>query len=400
VDEERIIIGTWLLGYHTEDIKRLEPSDFLNYGSVVKAIKTFGPDIFKIHTELNRPVTEFVEMTSMYTETFYMQSIQRLLSNKAKHYLATVSPDTPISTIAETLLMYDAHSKELTGEQLPAPASGMVMHYLNELDERAKREPVNWGMPSLNRCMGGIRTKELTTIGGRPGTGKSAFMLQIVLSIVKQGKKVLYFPLEMSETQTVERLVLRNLNINYERLRKGNLTADEWSRMNSVADTISQLEQSGNFLVFEGVNKFSTINQLVEKHKPFAVAIDQLTQMTDDRYFRDKREQFSFMTSNLKRMSMITNTAVLLAVQVNRDAQQTEPTLANLKESGSIEEDSDNVILLHRMPNSKMDIPEDWDENRRPLLIKIEKQRGGSPGRMEAVFVAPKFTFYDLDNTM
>ncbi len=397
MDEEKIIIGGWLLGYHTEDIERLEPSDFFNYGVVVKAIKAYGTDVFKLHNELGKPVTEFLEMTSMYTETFYMQAVSRILENKAKYYLATVKPDTPIRTIAETLLEYDLRKKNI--DSLPEPASSMMMHFLSDLDERTSAEPVNWGLPSLDRVMGGIRKKELTTIGGRPGTGKSAMMLQIVLSIVKQGKKVLYFPLEMSETQTIERVILRNMNINHDRLRKGTLNEEEWKKMNLAADTISKLEQSGNFLLFEGVNNLSTISRLVEKHKPFAVAIDQLTQMTDDRYFREKREQFSHMTSGLKRMAMLTETAVFLAAQVNRDAQQAEPTLANLKESGSIEEDSDNVILLHRIPNSKMAVPEDWDENKRPLLVKVEKQRSGSPGRMETVFMASRFAFYDLDNT-
>ena len=93
---------------------------------------------------------------------------------------------------------------------------------------------------------------------------------------------------------------------------------------------------------------------------------------------------------------MTEDVAVWLACQVNRDASQSEPTLANLKESGSIEEDSDNVILLHRIPVEKM-ASSGWDDNNRPMIINVAKQRSGATGAINAQFIANKFTFYDLE---
>lgn len=127
------------------------------------------------------------------------------------------------------------------------------------------------------------------------------------------------------------------------------------------------------------------------------VVIDQLEQMRcSGEKFKDKRERFSYMTNQLKRISMTEDVAVWLACQVNRDASQSEPTLANLKESGSIEEDSDNVILLHRIPVEKM-ASSGWDDNNRPMIINVAKQRSGATGAINAQFIANKFTFYDLE---
>lgn len=83
--------------------------------------------------------------------------------------------------------------------------------------------------------------------------------------------------------------------------------------------------------------------------------------------------------------------AVLLCCQVNRNGTG-KPKLDNLKESGSIEEDSDNVILLHRIPEEDM-MSGGWDSDRRPMLLDLAKQRDGSTGEVNSIFIASKFTF-------
>ena len=107
---------------------------------------------------------------------------------------------------------------------LPIPAHDLAGSYLEEIDRRTKEKPVHWMLGSLDSYMGGIRTKELTTIGARPSVGKSAFLLQATREIARQGRKVLYLPLEMSTIQTVERLVQSKGGISQERLRHGRLT--------------------------------------------------------------------------------------------------------------------------------------------------------------------------------
>lgn len=385
-----MIIGAWLLGYHTEDLAVLEPSDFSQLGPVVNAIKHVGRNTFELSRAMNLPITFFVEMTSLYQEFLYQQAIVQIAEAKAKTYLANLKPNTPAADIAK-------HLEAIAGLQnvtnLSVPEENIALRYAEELDKRSQRTSISWGMKDIDWLMGGMRTTELTTVAGRPGTGKSALLLQIGLSIARQQKKVLYFPLEMSTTQTVERIILRTTDVSYRSLREGTLTRAEWEQLNIALDKVNNLEQKGDFMIFEGNNNLTEIKNLVSRYKPYAIIVDQLTQLRDNKSFKSLREQFSYMTNELKRLAMAEDIQVLLAAQINRNAQDSEPTMANLKESGSIEEDSDNVILLHRIPASKMEVPEEWDDNIRPMLIKIEKQRSGSVGTIQAKFLANKFRF-------
>lgn len=390
MDEEKIIIGGWLLGYHLDDMDKLELSDFVGFGMIVKAIKELGTDMFRVSRSCNVPITDLVEMTSMYQPYLYGSAVRQMIETKVKTYLAKVPGDTSITEIAEKLTEF-AEAENINN--VPKPAEGTAQNYLEELDRRAAHKPVSWGMGSIDYHMGGVRTKELTTVGARPSVGKSAFLLQVGLAIARQKKRVLYFPLEMSEIQTTERMILRNYPIAQKNLRSGTLTKEEWAVLNEAGQKVQNLEKTKNFMIFEGENNLSAIKRLVKIHKPYAVIIDQLTQLTDNKRFKDKREQFSYMTNELKRLSMAEDTAVILAAQINRSAQETEPTMANLKESGSIEEDSDNVILLHRVPLDQIEPPHEFDDIIRPVLIKIEKQRSGGNGVIQSRFTADRFTF-------
>ena len=390
MDEEKIIIGGWLLGYHLDDMDVLEPSDFTNYGHIAKVIKELGTDIFRISRRLNLPITDLTEMTSIYQPYLYGSAVRQMIDLKAKRYLTEVKGDTPIKEIAERLNEF-AESESINN--IPKPAERIAESYLEELDRRAAHKPVSWGMGSLDYHMGGVRPKELTTVGARPSVGKSALLLQMGLAIARQKKRVLYFPLEMSTVQTAERIIMRNYPISQKGVRSGALTQEEWAMLNEAGQKVQNLEKSKHFMIFEGENNLSVIKRLVKIHKPYAVIIDQLTQLTDNKRFKDKREQFSYMTNELKRLSMAEDTAVILAAQINRSAQETEPTMANLKESGSIEEDSDNVILLHRVPLDQLEPPHEFDDIVRPILIKIEKQRSGGTGTIQAKFTADRFKF-------
>lgn len=388
MDEEKIIIGGWLLGRHLEDMDILEPSDFPYLGKVVKEIGEVGTDLFTLSRKLNMQITDFTEMTGMYQEFLYGQAVRQLADNKARVYLSQVTKDTPISEIAETVSRY----AETNLSDVPEPEKGIAMRYMNELDRRYKTEKVSWSV-GIDSIMHTVRTKELTSIAARPAVGKSAFCLQIALGLARQRKKVLYFPLEMSTEQTVERIVLRTADISLKNLMDGALDLNEWNELSKVVDKVEKMENGGNFMIFEGCNDLDKIKRLVRIHKPYAVIIDQLTQLTAKKSFTSRREQFSYMTNELKRMSMSEDTAVILACQINRAAQDSEPNMANLKESGSIEEDSDNVIILHRVPLSQLDDTTGFNEIRRPMLVKVEKQRSGGTGIVQERFLSDRYTF-------
>jgi len=330
------------------------------------------------------------EMTTMYQNYLYSGALKELVKTKIDRYRLETR-DSP-EVMAETLI----ELSKLTKPTIKEPAKNFSMEYVEELDNRQHNKPVKIGLSSLDYILGGLRPDELTSIGARPSVGKSAFMLQTAINVSKK-VKVLYFPLEMSKIQTYERIVQSKARILQEHLRNGELTENEWEDITFGVETLDEIEKQGNFLMFEGVNNLTEIKALVDKYEPYAIFIDQLTQLRDYKRFKDKREQFSYMTSELKRLSMDKHISVVLACQVNRDAQNAVPTMANLKESGSIEEDSDNIILLHRCKDGDMTNPTSWSDERRPIEVMVEKQRNGGTGKVLMSFFTRQFTFYEME---
>lgn len=391
VEVEKMLIGGWLLGEHLDDMDRIGEKDFTSLRHIYRAIKAKGADVFRVAETAKITTVELMDMAKNYRDSFYQQALTGMLDSKMRRYLKSAAETKSLTEIKETLNKFE----DVELEELPEPASHLCTQYWEELDRRENQKMIYTGIRGLDRILYGIRTKELTSVGARPAVGKSAFTLQVAANVAKNGERVLYFPLEMSTTQTVERLMLRYMDVSQTKLRRGEV---DWKKLSVLADEkIMPLETSGNFLIFEAVNDINIIKALIKRHKPYMVVIDQLEQMRcSTERFKDKRERFSYMTNQLKRISMTEDTAVWLACQVNRDASQNEPTLANLKESGSIEEDSDNVILLHRIPAEKM-ASSGWDDNNRPMIINVAKQRSGATGAINAQFIANKFTFYDLE---
>lgn len=385
--ESQIIAG-WVLGKNLKDMDRIQDADFQELAHVAAAIRKCGSEPYKVSQEAGIPITDLMTMTGEYTDYYYQRAVGEIMDYKARSYLANITSDVPISEIKETLGKFE-EAEIIT---LPEAAKDFCTNYFAALDRRATEKIVNTGIRDLDYLLCGIRKKELTAIGARPSVGKSAFALQVAMEIARQGKKVLYFPLEMSTEATVERMFLRYINTPRSRLRRGDV---DWAELNLQSEKVHQLEKSGNFLIFESVNDYNVIAALVRKHKPYAIVVDQLEQMRcSGERFQDKRARFSHMTNHLKRLSMVEDVAVLLCCQVNRNGTG-KPKLDNLKESGSIEEDSDNVILLHRIPEDDM-MSDGWDSDRRPMLLDLAKQRDGSTGEVNSIFIASKFTFYGV----
>lgn len=391
--DERIILAGWLRGMFLDDMDRLKSDDFTGENrKIAEAIRKVGADIYAVSRECGVKEKDLAEMLKDFAPMLYQQSVRHMIEQKARKYLAGLQAKTPLSEVVETLQKY------IAGEvvELPEPESNPFMAYIQELDRRKREKVINTGLASIDNLLCGIRTQELTTIAARPSGGKSALCLQIGMNIAKQGKKVLFFPLEMNGIQTTERILQSKLDIPQSVLRKGELNVKQWEKLNIAIDESSWLTE-GNFIMFPGENNIEVIRQLIKKYRPYAVIIDQLEQLDASVKWKDKRERFSYMTRTLKRLSMTENIAVLLAAQLNRGAQEVEPNVSHLKESGSIEEDSDNILMIHRIPAAMMENPEDWSEEIRPVLLKVEKQRNGATGSVSSKFVANKFTFYDVD---
>lgn len=383
-DVERILIASWLQKEHLEDAKLFEASDFPTYSEVLQCIKRGKAEPYEVAKECSIGPVGVNDLQTKYAPAMYDMAMADLVALQARKWVSA-HPGTSPEEIAEAMQKF-----QRTSSEIPKPPDDPVAMLIDDFNARRDIPFVATGISDLDAMLGGIRRKELTAIGARPSVGKSAFVQQVAMKVARDGRKVLFFPLEMSNIAVLERMFMRYTNIPQREVRAG-ITNQTWADPQTMAtfEKVQEFFEKGNLLIFERCNDLQTIRELVKIHKPYMIVIDQLEQLKDgNRFWKDKRERFSHMTHELQALAMDMDIAVWLACQVNRSANESVPTMANLKESGSIEEDSDNVILLHR----------DGDKTeRQSIRLELAKQRGGECGAIELVFIAPKYTFYGVN---
>lgn len=382
---EDILIGMWLHGEHLNDLHYVDPKYF-KYSAVVRDLKGGAPTS-EIYAKYKDIRSELIQMTLGYSPAIYDSAIRSLIDQQTRD---GIKQTDDIEKVKELIALRDNYMTEPVEGYKDYAAS-----FAREMERKRKQELIKWdNIPDLQDLTLGIKRKELTAIAARPSVGKSAFALQIAYGAWKQGAKVLYFPLEMSALQTFGRILVKEGYISAKENQSGDIKDNDKYMLG--VDMLNDIESSGRFLIYEGVGQIEAIERLIEDEQPYLVVIDQLTQMKAQQQFKDIRSQFSYMTSNLKRIAMQQNVAIALLCQINRSADNIKPTMANLKESGSIEEDSDNVILMHRYKRGDPDIDEatiDWD-NIRPMEFNLAKQRDGETGAFDVDFIPAKMTFY------
>lgn len=381
-DIEQILIASWLHGDCLEDMDKFYAGEFNELAPVFEAIRGLGVDSpIDIMRTSGLNTNEFTELTSNYAPALYSSAVAEAFQEKARLWLS-VNYDKPIDEIIGEMESYRRHE-----EPIPQITEDPIGDFIKELDRREKEETVGTGFTDLDRLLCGVRKKEFTCVGARPSVGKSAFMQQVATHIALRGKKVLFFPLEMSEMALTQRMLCSKVEVSQYRLRNG-LKREDWDLISKPLDEMDKFVKEGNWLVFERCNDINTIKALVKKHKPYAIFIDQLEQLKDSRErFVDKRSRFSHMTHELQALSLDEDVAVWLACQVNRGADDVPPTMANLKESGTIEEDATNVILLHRASEKC---------EKQGIELELAKQKDGACGKVKLVFHASKFKFYGV----
>lgn len=395
-DLERIILAQWFQGECIKDMDLFSADDFSTYRELFKAIKSDGFDnLYALFRKAGIPANESSDIFACFSPVMYDSAVETCFQDKGKVWLQN-NLDKSLEEICEHLSQYT-----LRRTPIPEATPDPVMNLLDELDRRAAEKPVMLGLSDLDYFLCGVRPSELTFIAARPSVGKSAFCFQSAVNVAKQGKKVLFFALEMSENSVVLRHLLSKVSLSNYQVRNG-IAKDTWeSKGKELTDAITSMQQfytNGNFILYgrEGKRRsdpadLKVIRELIRIHRPFMVVIDQLEQIKDSGMsFKDKRARFSHATHTLQEIALQENIAVWCACQINRNADNTPPTLANIKESGSVEEDATNVIMLHR-ESDKSDI-------RQLIQCDIAKQKDGKCGVINLVFDAPNFTFYGAEH--
>ena len=247
------------------------------------------------------------------------------------------------------------------------------------------------GFCTLDSLTQGFQNSDLIIVAGRPSIGKTAFSLSLSLNILRISKlPVLIFSLEMSKKQIIYRLLSMETNISQLRLRSGKLYRKDWLKLNKIIKVFSKLplfiDDSSNLSVSEIRSNIKTI--LLQYKKIGLVIIDYLQLMQDPCSRNENRSQeLSQITRSLKNVANEFNIPIIALSQLSRNVENRsdkKPILSDLRESGSIEQDADVVLMLYQ--NYKDNLSTSTFNPIKIVDLIIAKQRNGPIGNIKMKF--------------
>jgi replicative DNA helicase len=257
------------------------------------------------------------------------------------------------------------------------------------------------GLRDLDKFLAGLQRSDLVVVAARPSMGKTTLMLNMALNIATKAKQgaVLYFSLEMSKEQLVDRLLAAEAGVDAWKLRTGEgLTDKDFERlsagMGELAEAPIFIDDTSGITVSDLRTK---ARRLHHQHPLAAIMVDYLQLMSGGSRFAtsaNRVQEISEISRNLKILARELNVPVVAASQLSRSVESRNPPipqLADLRESGSIEQDADIVAFIYR--------PHYYDENANQNIteLHIKKHRNGPTGNLKVFFDRDKQRFRDLD---
>lgn len=272
-------------------------------------------------------------------------------------------------------LLIEAHANLNALQKNPEQFRGVQTHY-----------------SGLDNYLVGMNKGDLIIVGARPAMGKTSFVLNIAENAAYKGKKtVCIFSLEMSAEEIVKRMLSTEACVPSTKLRSGKLDPQDWEKLGQAASKISECRI---YIDNATENTVARIKAKLNRIKDFRanglVVIDYLQLMQDPNEKKNGRTaEVSAISRSLKIMAKELEVPVICCSQLNRDLEKTKekiPTMADLRESGSIEQDADAVLLLYRPDyyDQKQD-----QQNRAQVIVA--KNRHGETGTVEMAW-DPQFT--------
>lgn len=270
------------------------------------------------------------------------------------------------------------------------PIKKVASDFYDRIDDLAKRADEIVGVPTgfidLDRMLTGLQPSDLLIIAGRPGQGKTGFMLSIAKNAGLTHKKhIAIFSLEMSNDQVVQRLISQETGIDSQRMRTGKLLENEWPLFTHAIEVFSDTH------IYLDDTPAITPMQLRTKcrrlHMEFGldlIIIDYLQLMGGDTRTDNRVQEVSYISRNLKVLARELNVPVLAAAQLSRAVEQRSdkrPVLSDLRESGSLEQDADIVMFIYRPDQYEKDTVK---QNIAEIIVA--KHRNGPVGSVELVF--------------
>lgn len=317
-------------------------------------------------------------------------------SKKRKTYNLIKSCEKEIKSIDDIDIMIEKYKKELTNIQSrnekKTNFQDQVMATMGEIEKNYNSKgdfSLYTGVLALDKKILGLHKQELTIIGARPGIGKTTLALQITQNIAQKGKHVGFISLEMADVQMIQKMISRNCYVNSYNMRAGVLVEEDFQKISESCNVLSSLP-------IHLITKAKTIQDIeVEARKMKnnceldLLIIDYIQLLKNKEKFGSREQEVADISRTLKLLSLELEIPIIGLCQLNRNANKNEPTLADLRESGSLEQDADNVFFLYSEDN-------DEEKLNPTVVLKIAKQRAGDVGKIYLRFRKGESDFVSL----
>lgn len=409
-EAEKRVIGSLLMRFECIDLisENLEPEMFgrdlygkayhefqkaydqhktLNYPGLLASLTNAGYSEYQVTCELKEALeatltTADVEQNAkLIHDEFVCKQADKLL-NSTRY--SSVDIDTQISeTIGrlEKLLTNDTTTAYTLAEITQAFKDG----YFRESDT----PKLGLGFDRLDDTIGGLEGGDVFVIGARPAVGKSAFVTQVAMHLAGLGKRVGFYNLEMKERQMFERFVVSSSGISLTRLKRA--TRFLGTEEQTYQKAIDKLSKISNLIISTGSKSISQIRAESRHMNYDIIIIDYLQLVIADKQYRGNRyAEVGAISKAVKSLAMELNIPIIALTQLNRVSEgkdTKEPTMAEIRESGDIEQDASVICLLWNIDAT----------NRKWKGCKIDKNRQGECATEVLAFDGDLMQFKETD---
>ena len=380
--------------------------DFVTVLEAVKADEFFAGEEGKQYLFKMAQIVPAISNIEHYARIIRNKFDARALMKAAREIMENAAdPDTDPKWLMESAAqkIYDISQGRQSGGLTPLNeclASSYEMLSKLTSPERERYVGIPTGLPTLDAITTGLNRANLIIVGARPGMGKTSFALNLARNVaLKQNRKVAFFNLEMSKEEMVNRLLSAEARVSGKKLRTGMLSTDEWTRIADAAGVLCKIPLYLDDTAAITVPEIKA--RLMREGDVSFVVIDYLGLMKSAEKAENRVQEVSKITRDLKVMAKELDIPVMACAQLSRgpekQATNHRPGLSDLRDSGSIEQDADQVLFLYREEYYKGQTDDPTNVETGTSEVIVAKNRHGDLGTVKMAFAGEFTQFSELE---